>query len=34
MGEGLRRQAQGWDLFPGDKVCSELYLRSLSLMGE
>lgn len=34
MGEDLRRRAQGWDLFPGDKVCSELYFSSLSLMGQ
>lgn len=31
---GLRWQAQGWDVFPGDKVYSELYFRSLSLARE
>lgn len=34
MGEGLRWQAPGWDVFPGDKVCSELDFRSLPLARE
>lgn len=34
MGEGLRWQAPGWDVFLGDKVCSEPDFGSLPLASE